>query len=142
MRQFVVPQFIDVEDKIIGPVTVRQFIIMLVDAGLIFLSYKLFDFALFVIVGLILFGIGGTIAFLKVNGQPFHFFMLNLIQTYRRPWLKIWNKELENWEIKEKLKITEVKLPEKPKVKPKISASRLAELSLIVNTGGVYEGQD
>ncbi|KKS92044.1 MAG: hypothetical protein UV69_C0039G0006, partial [Parcubacteria group bacterium GW2011_GWE2_43_12] len=30
MQQFVVPQFIDVEDKIIGPITVRQFIIIMV----------------------------------------------------------------------------------------------------------------
>ena len=29
MDRFVVPQFIDVEDKIFGPVTVRQFLILL-----------------------------------------------------------------------------------------------------------------
>ena len=47
MQQFVIPQFIDVEDKIIGPITVRQFIIMLAGGGLVFISYKLSDFTLF-----------------------------------------------------------------------------------------------
>jgi hypothetical protein len=30
MQQFVVPQFIDVEDKIIGPISVRQFLTLMV----------------------------------------------------------------------------------------------------------------
>lgn len=143
MNQFTVPQFIDVEDKIIGPITTRQFIIMLVVFGLIFLSYKLFDFTLFVIIALILFGLGGTIAFLKINGQAFHYFLLNLLQTYRRPWLKIWDKFLNDTELKEKMKQEKIKPSEGIIVKkPRISSSRLAEISLIVNTGGVYEGQE
>jgi len=143
MNQFVVPQFIDVEDKIIGPITTRQFIIMLVVFGLIFLAYKLFDFTLFVIIALVLFGLGGTIAFLKINGQAFHYFLLNLIQTYRRPWLKVWDKILSDTELKEKMKQEEIKPAEVSIVKkPRASSSRLAEISLIVNTGGVYEGQE
>lgn len=143
MRQFVVPQFIDVEDKIIGPITTRQFIIMLISFGLIFLSYKLFDFTLFVIIGVVLFGFSGTLAFLKINGQPFHYFLLNLLQTYRRPWLKIWDKTLDNSELREIIKEEKVEVPVKiVSKKPRVSSSRLAELSLIVNTGGAYEGQE
>lgn len=40
MQQFLVPQFIDVENKIIGPLTVRQFVIFLIAAGFIFLVLK------------------------------------------------------------------------------------------------------
>jgi hypothetical protein len=36
--QFPVPQFTDVEDKIIGPLTVKQFFILLVSAAIIFFS--------------------------------------------------------------------------------------------------------
>ncbi len=39
MQQFVVPQFIDVEDKILGPLTVRQFLIMLVSCLICFLGF-------------------------------------------------------------------------------------------------------
>ncbi len=45
MRQFTVPQFIDVEDKIIGPLTVRQFLIMLTGFAVIGVSYKFADFS-------------------------------------------------------------------------------------------------
>ncbi len=142
MNQFVVPQFIDVEDKIIGPITTRQFIIMLVVGMLMFVAYKLFDFALFVIDSLFIFGLGGTIAFAKINGQPFHFFLLNLLQTSRRPWLKIWDKTLSRAMLKEKSKEEKIELPEVKAVKPRPSASRLAELSLVVNTGGVYSEEE
>ena len=48
-QRFIVPQFIDAEDKILGPITVRQFIIMIVGGLLIFAAYKLADFGLFLL---------------------------------------------------------------------------------------------
>ena len=78
MQQFVVPQFIDVEDKIIGPITTRQFIVLLAGFLIIAVSYKLFDFSLFVTFGLLVFAITSIFAFLKINGRPFHYFVLNL----------------------------------------------------------------
>jgi hypothetical protein len=141
-NRFVVPQFIEVEDKIFGPVTVRQFIIILVDFGLVFLFYKIFDFALFLITGLPLLGLGFIAAFLKINGQSFHYFLLNLLQTLRRPGLKIWDKSLTLSEVKALMTtVEEVKPPEIP-VKPPLESSRLSELSLVVNTGGVYEPEE
>lgn len=140
--QFVVPQFIEVEDRIFGPITVRQFIIMLVTAGIIFLFSRLFDFALFVLTGLPLLAIGGVVAFVKINGQPFHFFLLNLVQTLKKPGLRIWNKQLTDSELR---KIISAPAPKPPPVLPKkapLEATRLAELSLIVNTGGVFKPEE
>jgi len=48
MDQFVVPQFIDVEDKIFGPVTTRQFVILLIAGLIIFIAFKLADITLFI----------------------------------------------------------------------------------------------
>ena len=39
-QQFVVPQFLDVETKIIGPVTMRQFLILLTTLLIEFLIYR------------------------------------------------------------------------------------------------------
>ena len=89
MEQFTVPQFIDEEDKILGPITTRQFIILLVTAGIIFVEYKIFDFSLFVVSGLITAGVAVAIAFGKINGRPFHFFLLNLIQSLFSPKLRV-----------------------------------------------------
>ena len=84
MKQFVVPQFIDVEDKIIGPVTTRQFLILLVGGLMLFIAYKLADTGLFVILLIIIGGFSLVLAFVKINGQAFHYFLLNIIQTRLR----------------------------------------------------------
>ena len=141
MQQFVIPQFIDVEDKIIGPITTRQFIILLGVTIVLFIAYKLLTFVYFLAFGIPVFGLGIVLAFIKVNGQPFHFFLLNLIQTMRRPKLRVWNKESTIDELRQFLKKEEVKIiPPRP-IKERMVATKLAELSLIVNTGGVYKGE-
>ena len=48
MQKFIVPQFIDVESKIIGPITTRQFLIMLAGLILGFAAYKLSDLGSFI----------------------------------------------------------------------------------------------
>jgi len=142
MQQFVVPQFIDVEDKIIGPITVRQFIILIASGGLVFLAYKYSDFTLFLVELLVIATFTIVFAFVKINGRPVHFFILNFFQTIKRPFLRVWDKTLTKEELKLKMKHRE----EKPIVeivkKPKVGSSRLAELSLIVDTGGIYEGEE
>lgn len=141
MQQFVVPQFIDVEDKVIGPITVRQFIIMLVGSGLIFIAYKLADFTLFLLEGVVIFLITVVIAFVKINGRPIHYFLLNLAQTSMRSRLRVWNRVYSEAELKIYSKEKVPVLPTKIAIKNKVRASRLAELSLIVDTGGIYEGE-
>ena len=139
MDQFMVPQFIDIEDKIFGPITTRQFVICLVGGTLIFVFFKLLSFWWFTAAGVLIFAATGTIAFLRVNGQPFHFFLLNLIQTLRRPGLKVWDKRLTVGEIKAIMRVVPEKTPPPPPRKEALTATRLQELSLIVNTGGVYK---
>ncbi len=140
--QFVVPQFIEVEDKIFGPITVRQFVILLVTGGLVFGFFKLFDFALFLLVGVPTFAAGVILAFVRINSQPFHYFLLNLIQTWRRPKIRVWNKELGEGQLREFLTAPEAKPLPLPPQKPLLEASKLAELSLVVNTGGVYQPEE
>lgn len=142
MEQITVPQFLDVEDKIIGPITVRQFIEMLIGGLIIFIFYKSFDFSLFLVTGLLMFAITMIFAFAKINGQPFHNFLLNFIATLKNPKLKIWKKVVSDEAIKAGFK----KTPETPIIatrmkRPAISASNLSELALIVDTGGVYQGE-
>lgn len=141
MQQFVVPQFIDVEDKVIGPITVRQFITLLIGGGLDFIAFKLADFSLFIFSFVIISVATFFIAFIKINGRPLHYFVLNVLQTSRKPRLRVWQKLFSNVELKEYTKKKEVALPPEIKTKNRVRASRLAEMSLIVDTGGVYQGE-
>ncbi|HSD12921.1 MAG TPA: PrgI family protein, partial [Patescibacteria group bacterium] len=102
--RYVVPQFIDVEDKIIGPLTTRQFLILLVTAFVMFIEYKLADFGLFLLIGISTLIVGGIFAFFRVNGQPFHYFLLNMVQTFRRPSLRVWDKEYTDAELMDIIK--------------------------------------
>ncbi|MFH1427154.1 MAG: PrgI family protein [Patescibacteria group bacterium] len=143
MQQYTVPQFIDVEDKIFGPITTRQFVILLGSFLIIGIAYKLFDFSLFITFGVIVLIISGAFAFVRINGRPFHFFVLNIIQTFRRANLRVWRKNIiwseESSKEEASSKIIEKNIPIQPKPQPSIS--RLAELSLIVDTKGVYQGE-
>lgn len=140
MQQFTVPQFIDVESKIIGPITTRQFLIFLAAAVIIGISYKIFDFSLFLTIGIVVFALAGTFAFLRINGRPFHFFLLNFIQTLRRPGLRVWNHNLGFVDVPENINVVkgEIKAVKKEVYK----SSRLAELALVVDTKGRYRGED
>src|SRR3989344_4097916 len=131
MQQFTVPQFIDVEDKIIGPLTTRQFIIILAALLMDFVAFKLLTFLFFILFLLLVTGFAVILTFAIFNGQPFHFFLLNLFQTFRRPRLRVWQNAVSGAELK-------IYAQSAPKIQPKIevnkerpTASRLSDLSLL-----------
>lgn len=140
MNKVVVPQFLDIEDKIIGAISVRQFIEMIIAGLLIFIFYKIFDFSLFLLSAIIVAALTLTLAFVKVNGQSFHIFLLNFISTMRHPKLKVWKRQ-ESIEKAENKNVEE-KSSQLPAVKRPLQTSHLSELSLIVDTGGAYTGEE
>lgn len=142
MQQFVVPQFIEVENKIIGPITVRQFVLMMAALFVSVATYKFADFGLFIILTGINFTLAGVFSFLKVNGRPLHFFIINFIQTTITPNRRVWNKDFGISEIKKRIEAKKSKKEETELPKPRIlEKSRLSEISLVVDTGGRYQGE-
>ncbi len=141
MDQITVPQFIEAEDKIVGPVTVRQFVIMFVGAMLLFIEFKASDLSLFILLAIITFSTTLTIAFVKVNGQPFHFFLLHLFQTIKRPSIRVWRKVPHPHAA---VTMVGVKPAEKQTFQDHrlLESKRLSELSLIVDTGGGYTSKE
>lgn len=141
MQQFTIPQFIDVEDKIFGPITTRQFLIMMGSVLFGAILYKIFYFTTFIILCLIQLFICSIFAFIKINGMPFHYLVLNILQSSKNPSLRVWNNSYG----KDIVNITEVvdsKNPEDSVANERIhTSSRLNELSLIVDTQGVYHGE-
>ncbi|PLX27786.1 hypothetical protein C0583_00920 [Candidatus Parcubacteria bacterium] len=141
MQQFTVPQFIDVEDKVIGFITVRQFIILLVAALIIAILYKLLYFETFIISAVIVAFIAIIVAFAKINGVNFHIFFTNFLITLFKPNVRVWNNAFG----KDYVKIVAEKVVEdskEPEVIKTYSSSRLTELSMIVDTQGVFKGTE
>lgn len=142
MQQFVVPQFIEVEDKIFGPITTRQFLILLTAGIVVFLAFRFGDLALFILMLVLVGGSSLVLAFVKVNGQTFHYFLLNIFQTMRRPSLRVWHKYYTDDELEYLRKEgTEVEFVAVVKIVP-VKHERIRDLALLANTGGFYRPDD
>ena len=139
MQQFTVPQFIDVEDKIFGPITVRQFVIILAGSLMLFIIFKFFSLLYLLTVGGFIFINMILFAFFKVAGRPFHFFVLNFIQTILKSSLRVWQNLPRSVADHE---IMEHKVETKRVRRRQFSTSRLAELSLIVDTQGKFKHEE
>lgn len=142
MQQFVVPQFIDVEDKIFGPITTRQFLILLVAGGIIFLANRFADLALFAVIIALVGGLALVLAFVKINGQTFHYFLLNVGQTAKKPGLRVWSKKLGDEELNYLRKLGSEEIVAEQKPVRRVQQSHIRDLSLLVNTGGFYKPDD
>lgn len=92
--RFQVPQFIEVEDKIFGPLTLKQFIYLAGGAGLSFVVYLFLGNILFAAIPMIIvMAASAALAFFKVNSKP----LIETVEAAVRYWfggkLYIWKKE-------------------------------------------------
>src|SRR3989344_4958145 len=69
--QFKVPQFLDIEDKIFGPFTFKEFVYLAGGAGLCFVLYKLLGLFWGAIPILIVAGLSLALARYRPNNKPF-----------------------------------------------------------------------
>src|ERR1700677_3475216 len=102
--QFQVPQFIEVEDKIFGPLTFRQFVYLGGGAGLAYILFRVLP--IFIALPLIL-GVAALVvalAFMQFNGRPFIIAMENAFYFIIHPRLYLWNNERKP--VKNKVKAT------------------------------------
>ena len=126
--QFQVPQNIDLEDKIVGPLTLIQFLYVL--AGglinyllLIFIGMKIIFWILAIPIGLFAL----ALAFLKIQDQPLSSFVKAGLIYFSRPRMRYWQRKgylLEVIFAKPKKVAPKVILP-----KRKIEKSELEKLS-------------
>jgi len=88
--EYQVPQFIEVEDKLIGPLTLKQFIYVAGAAGLcvVFFSYLPFLFA--VLLSLPIAAFGAALAFYRLNGKSFIEVLEAGFNYYTRKKLLLW----------------------------------------------------
>lgn len=91
--EYQVPQFIEVEDKIFGPFTLKQFIYLAGGAGLcaIILLYLPLVFA--VILALPVAGFAAALAFYKINGKDFVQILESGFNYYIGRRLYLWRRE-------------------------------------------------
>ncbi len=131
--QYQVPQFIDIEDRIIGPLTLKQFIYLAFAAAVLFVFWFLFKFYIWIIVALPITAAAMAFAFLKINDRPFVYFFIAAVFYFMKPKLYIFGEVPEKFrkEAMPESKPTPVETPEIEK----ITRSKLKELALNLDLG-------
>lgn len=127
--RFQVPQFIEVEDKIFGPLTLKQFIYLAGGGGLSFLVYAILgSIVLAAVPIMVIMAVVFMLAFYKVNNRPFISMVESAFKYYFRSKLFIWKKEGKPKPKDATTAIRDVKNYASVMV-PKISDSKLKDLS-------------
>jgi len=129
---FKVPQFIEVEDKIFGPLTFKQFVYVVGGAGLCFILWSVLPKLIAVLFILPSAAFALCLAFFQVNNRPFVIIVEAFIKYQLSGKLYLWRHNAPkavNGEQKKQ------KIPEKILSIPTLSGSKLHDLawSLDVN---------
>ena len=122
--RYQVPQFTDVEDKIIGPFTIRQFLYLVGGAGMSFIVYDFLPIYLSIILILVIAPLSLALAFYKVNNKPFIDFLESAFLFYTKQNLYIWKKQPKSPVSKASDASNKAQV-----LVPKLSNSKLKELS-------------
>jgi PrgI family protein len=91
--RFEVPQFVDVEDKIFGPFTWKQFVYLAGGAGAGFMVWYFLPLALFIFVGGPIIALALGLAFYQVNNRPLSFMIEAIFAYFSHSRLYLWKKE-------------------------------------------------
>lgn len=90
--RFQIPQFIDVEDKIFGPFTLKQFIYLAGGASIAVVGVTLFGVFMGLLVSLPIVLLAAALAFYKVNNRPFVYILESAFRYVTKDKLYIWRK--------------------------------------------------
>ncbi len=136
--RFQTPQFIEVEDKIFGPLTLRQFLYLAAGGALCFLIWRFVPWtplALFLIAPVGIFAL--ALAFYKVNNKPF----ITAVESAAKFW---WNEKLYIWKKEPKLikaRATEGEQTDASLFVPKLSNSKLRDLTWALDVKKNVQGK-
>ena len=140
--QFPVPQFTDVEDKIIGPLTIKQFGIIFGVGAIVFVSYSITKSFLVTAFFFVLFGLPGLgLALVPFNGRPMYAFIGQFFKFFTSPKQMVFHKEARNVNFEVNFKNQEIPVkeeePEEPEnIDPK---ARMHEVEAMLNKTALEE---
>ena len=122
MAQFEVPQFIDLESKVVGPLTLKQFAFIAAPALVCFFLFFILTTFLWVLVVVVFMTAGLAFAFIKINGRPLYVLAFLSVQYFWKPKLFLWRRPV----VEEVIEIPEAR----EDVEVKRSAYKLAAVGI------------
>ncbi len=134
--QYPVPQFIEVEDKIIGPLTLRQFLTLIAGGVVCLVAWSLADMELFIFISFIVMAAAIGFAFVKVNGRLLHEYLYSMFGYFTKPQIRTWAKELTMPNIEFRSAGHQKDSEEEELTKKGLNESSLKRLSNILDSYG------
>ncbi len=127
--QYQVPQFLEVEARIFGPLTIKQFIYLAGSGGVVFLFYTLTkDFFYTFIFSSPVVATALILAFKRVNNKPFSYILEAAVRYFLSHKLYLWKKTDKKIES-----ATEELLPIPDSIIPKVGESKLKDMAWQLN---------
>ena len=125
---FNIPQFIDKEDKIVGPLTAKQ-LGWLAGAGVLLLVlWSFLDMSALILAALPILGIFGALAFYQPNGQPLISFIFSSISFFFHPKIYIWRRVAQKEVVHQKAEKVDI-----VKVRKDADSGRIEEISRLLD---------
>ncbi|MFA6097195.1 MAG: PrgI family protein [Candidatus Paceibacterota bacterium] len=129
--QYGVPQFIDVEDKIVGPFTGKQTLYMMIGGGFLILIFSFFTLGFFLVAVVIILPLTLVFAFYKPKGITVAQYLSNFMKFFSSNRLYVWRRENEGSFFKtvQKKKKATVEVEAKT-----VTRSKIRELAWVLDT--------
>jgi hypothetical protein len=129
--QFKVPQFLEIEDKIFGPFTFRQFVYLAGGAGICFILYKLLGLKWGALPIIVIGGFAGALTFYRPNNKPFINMLEAGVKYLAQSKLYIWKKggEESNESLRTASRNQSAETSMAPQDPAKLSGSKLRDLA-------------
>jgi len=133
--EFIVPQFIEKEAKIVGPFTFKQFVFIGTAGGICLVLFFILPFYVFIIAAVILLGGAFALALLKIKKISLPVFIKNFFIFIFKPKVYLWKKKTgpQKFLIKEKVEKEKEEIKKKTELKI-AKGSRLNELFTHIET--------
>jgi hypothetical protein len=90
--RFQVPQFVDIEDKVIGPLTLKQFAFYIIAVMVLGILYVIVDLGLLILLALPIVGVAVLFAHGRFYGQSFGSLVLNTMNFFSGTRLYLWRR--------------------------------------------------
>ncbi len=125
--RFQVPQFIEIEDKIFGPLTIKQFIYLVGGGGLAFIIFRSLYLPIAIVLIIIVLALSLGLAFYQVNNKPLIYVIQAAVGYFFSNKLYLWRKKDKSPEKAQA--ITNTIPGQAPIYVPKLSQSKLHDLT-------------
>ncbi len=127
--QYQVPQFIEIEDKIFGPLTLKQFIYLAAAGGACLVFFTFLPLYLTIILAIPVIGFALALAFYQVNGRPLIVALEHAFGYLMGNKLYLWKQKINTTPSTKK----KVAVDSSALTVPQLSESRLRDLSWSLN---------